>query len=271
MRMHHLRSATFVLEAAGLRVLVDPMLGAKGTVLPPLSVIRHKPRRNPTIDLPPNAEQTLCDLDAALVTHCRRRHDDHLDKQAHGLLRRRALPVYCHSLDVGFLHKQGLRTEPMAPHEPRDFLGGTITAFHAVHGYGLLAKLMGPGVGYLIELPGEPSLYLSGDTVLTAEVRSVLTDRQPDVAVMHAGSASTDVGRPILMPLDELLEFVRLAPGLVVANHLEALNHCPTTRAQLSAELAKAGLRDRVLIPNDGETIELGDYVAPARLTGVDP
>jgi hypothetical protein len=98
----------------------------------------------------------------------------------------------------------------------------------------------------------------------------VLTDRRPDVAVMHAGSASTDVGRPILMPIDELLEFVRLAPGLVVANHLEALNHCPTTRAQLSAELAKAGLRDRVLIPNDGETIELGDYVAPARLTGVE-
>ena len=257
MRMHHLRSATFVLEAAGRRVLVDPMLGAKGTVLPPLAFIRHKPRRNPTIDLPAKAEQVLIDLDAALVTHCRRRHDDHLDKQAHGLLRRRDLPVYCHSLDVAFLRNQGLRTEPMNPHVPRDFFGGTITAFHAVHGYGLLAKLMGPGVGYLIELPGEPSLYLSGDTVLTAEVRSVLTDRRPDVALMHAGGASTDVGRPILMPMAELLEFVGLAPGRVVANHLEALNHCPMTRAHLSAELEHAGLRDRVLIPDDGETIEL--------------
>jgi L-ascorbate metabolism protein UlaG (beta-lactamase superfamily) len=234
------------------------MLGAKGTVLPPLAFIRHKPQRNPTIDLPANAEQALIDLDAALVTHCRRRHDDHLDKQAHGLLRRRDLPVYCHSADVGFLRRHGLRTEPMKPHEPRDFFGGTITAFHAVHGYGWLAKLMGPGVGYLIELPGEPSLYLSGDTVLTAEVRSVLVDRRPDVAVMHAGSASTDVGRPILMSMDELLEFVRLAaPGRVVANHLEALNHCPTTREQLSAELERVGLRDRVLIPDDGETIEL--------------
>jgi L-ascorbate metabolism protein UlaG (beta-lactamase superfamily) len=257
MRIHHLRSATFVLEAAERRVLVDPMLGAKGTVLPPLAFIRHKPRRNPTVDLPPQAEEMLIDLDAALVTHCRRRHDDHLDRQAHGLLRRRDLPVYCHALDVGFLRQHGLRAEPMTPHNPRDFFGGTITAFHAVHGYGLLAKLMGPGAGYLIELPDEPSLYLSGDTVLTAEVRSVLTDQRPDVAVMHAGSASTDVGRPILMPIDELLEFVRLAPGRVVANHLEALNHCPTTRAQLSAELEKAGLRDRVLIPADGETVEL--------------
>jgi hypothetical protein len=58
--------------------------------------------------------------------------------------------------------------------------------------------------------------------------------------------------------MDELLEFVRLAaPGRVVANHLEALNHCPTTREQLSAELERVGLRDRVLIPDDGETIEL--------------
>jgi L-ascorbate metabolism protein UlaG (beta-lactamase superfamily) len=258
MRIHHLRSATFVLEGAGRRVLVDPMLGAKGTVLPPLAVIRHKPRRNPTIDLPANAERVLTELDAALVTHCRRGHHDHLDKQAHGLLRRRDLPVYCHSLDVGYLHKQGLRTEPMTPQQPRDFLGvGTVTAFHAVHGYGLIARAMGPGVGYLIDLPGEPSLYVSGDTVLTSEVRSVLTERRPDIAVMAAGSASVDFGRPILMPMEELLQFVRLAPGRVVANHLEALNHCPTTRAQLSAELEKADLRERVVIPNDGETIEL--------------
>lgn len=257
MRIHHLRSATFVLEAGGRRVLVDPMLGAKGTVSPPFAVIRHTPRRNPTVDLPANAPQILADLDAALVTHCRRGHHDHLDKAAHALLRDRGLPVYCHALDVGYMRKKGLRTEPMTPHEPRDLFDGTVTAFHAVHGYGVLAKMMGPGVGYLVEMPGEPSIYISGDTVLTDEVRRVLTEHRPDVAVMAAGSASMDVGRPILMPMDELVEFARLAPGRVVANHLEALNHCPTTRAELRAELERAGLGDKVLIPGDGETLEL--------------
>jgi L-ascorbate metabolism protein UlaG (beta-lactamase superfamily) len=256
-KIHHLRSATFVLEAAGRRILVDPMLGAKGTVSPPFAVIRHKPRRNPLIGLPANADATLADLDAALVTHCRRGHHDHLDKTAHALLRDRGLPVSCHSLDVEYMRKQGLTTEPMTPHQPRDFFGGTITAFHAVHGYGLIAKAMGPGVGYLIELPDEPSFYISGDTVLTDEVRRVLTERRPDVAVMAAGSASIDVGRPILMPMDELLEFTRLAPGRVIANHLEALNHCPTTRTGLADELTKAGLREKVLIPDDGETLTL--------------
>lgn len=257
MRIHHLRSSTFVLEAGGHRILVDPMLGAKGKVSPPFAVFRHKPRLNPIVDLPANAGAQLATLDAALVTHCRRGHHDHLDKAAHRLLRERDLPVFCHQLDVGYLEKQRLRTEPMTPHQPRPFFDGQITAFHAVHGYGVLAKAMGPGVGYLIELPGEPTIYLSGDTVLTDEVKRVLTERAPDVAVMHAGSASLDVGRPILMPMDELLEFTRLAPGRVVATHLEALNHCPTTRAQLDAELRAAGLRDKVLIPDDGQTIEL--------------
>lgn len=158
MRLHHLRSATFVLEAAGKRILVDPMLGEKGTVSPPFAVARHRPRRNPLIDLPAGSETTLAELDAVLVTHCRRGHHDHLDSSAHELIRARDLPVFCHALDVRNMTRKGLRTEPMTPHEPREMLGGTVTAFHAVHGYGVLAKAMGPGVGYLIELPGEPSI-----------------------------------------------------------------------------------------------------------------
>lgn len=245
-----------VLEVGTRRILVDPMLGAKGTVGPPFAVIRHKARRNPVIDLPSNADEVLANLDGALISHCRYGHHDHLDKAGHEVIRDRDLPVYCHELDVSYLQKHGMRrTESMVPHKPRDFFEGTITAFHAVHGFGIIAKLMGPGVGYLIEMPGEPSIYLSGDTVLTDEVRGVLTERKPDVAVMHAGIASFDIGRPILMPMEELLEFTRLAPGTVVANHLEAVNHCPNSRTDLAAALEQAGLRDKVLIPMDGETV----------------
>lgn len=256
MKIHHLRSATFVLEMGGKRVLIDPMLGAKGT-LPPFSVIRSKPRKNPTVDLPGNAQQILADLDAALISHCRYGHEDHLDKSGNALLRERGLPVFCHSKDVKFLQKKGHRTEPMTPHQTRDFFDGQITAYHAVHGYGVIGKLMGPGVGYLIEMPGEPSIYLSGDTVLTDEVKRVLTDRKPDIALVHAGSARIDIGRPILMPMDELLEFLRLAPGRVVANHMEAINHCPTTRAMLHQEAQNAGVSEKLITPADGETVEL--------------
>jgi L-ascorbate metabolism protein UlaG (beta-lactamase superfamily) len=256
-RIDHLRSATFVLEAGGRRILIDPMLGPKGS-LAPFAAFRHNARRNPTVELPGNSEQILADLDAALISHCRFGHQDHFDKAGNALLRERDLPVYCHSKDVRFLQRKGVRTEPMTPHQPRHFFEGQITAFDAVHGRGVIGKLMGPGVGYLIEFPDEPRIYLSGDTVLTDEVRSVLTERKPEIALVHAGSASMDVGRPILMPMDELLEFMRLAPGRVVANHMEALNHCPTTRARLRNEAQNAGLGETLVIPEDGETIDLG-------------
>ena len=113
-----------------------------------------------------------------------------------------------------------------------------------------------PGVGYLLRLPGEPSLYLSGDTVMTDEVRAVLERERPDVAVLHAGGAQLDIGSPILMTLDEQLEFVRLAPGRVIAVHLEALDHCGVTRARLKDALTAAGL-DSVDVPADGETISV--------------
>ena len=39
--------------------------------------------------------------------------------------------------------------------------------------------------------------------------------------------------------------------------HLEALNHCPLTRAELRAAVDEAGVGDRVAIPADGETLRL--------------
>lgn len=120
-----------------------------------------------------------------------------------------------------------------------------------------MSKLMGPGAGYLLRLNGEPSLYLTGDTILTDDVRRVLAEDEPDVCVLPCGSAQLDVGGPVLMPMDELLEFIRLAPGRVVCNHLEALNHCPTTHAGLASAVAAAGLADKVVIPRDGETVEV--------------
>jgi L-ascorbate metabolism protein UlaG (beta-lactamase superfamily) len=114
---------------------------------------------------------------------------------------------------------------------------------------------MANGAGFYIQLPGEPSLYISGDTVYTPAVERVLRDLNPDIAVVAAGSARLDVGGAILMPLEEILKFVRTAPGTVIANHLEALNHCPTTRAELRQALEVNGLAAKVLVPEDGETL----------------
>ncbi|MEW6777751.1 MAG: MBL fold metallo-hydrolase [Bdellovibrionota bacterium] len=254
MKIHHLRNATIILEAAGEKILVDPMLGGKGT-LPPFSFLRNRLALNPTVPLPANAPEILSSVTAGLITHCQRGHKDHLDGEGVSFLASRGIPVYATPDDAKYLSRRGIKAKSLPFSVSSGFFGGTILPVPATHGHGWIGKLMGPGVGYVIRFPGEPGLYLSGDTVLTDRVRQVLRDEKPGVAVVHAGGARLDVGAPILMTVDEVLEFIRLSPGIVVANHLEALNHCPTTRQRLRSRVESAGLASRVMIPADGESV----------------
>jgi L-ascorbate metabolism protein UlaG (beta-lactamase superfamily) len=123
------------------------------------------------------------------------------------------------------------------------------------HGKGLVSLLMEHGVGYFIEMPGEPSLYLSGDTILTQEVLDFLARHQPDVCVVPAGGARFDLGHEIIMGVEEVLQFAAAARGIVVANHLEALSHCPVQRTQLVDAARRAGLGQRLQVPADGQSL----------------
>jgi hypothetical protein len=114
---------------------------------------------------------------------------------------------------------------------------------------------MANGAGMILQLPDEPSIYISGDTIYTKDVERAFAEYKPDISVMASGSATLDFGGPILMPMEELITFAKHAPGKVMANHLEALNHCPTTRSQLMHELENNGLLSKMYIPNDGDIL----------------
>ncbi len=114
---------------------------------------------------------------------------------------------------------------------------------------------MANGMGVYIQLPAEPGVYISGDTVYTPEVDRALVELKPDIAVVAAGNARLDAGHSILMSMDELIHFTKAAPKWVVANHLEALNHCPITRLQLQRILEQENLLHKVSIPADGEVL----------------
>ena len=263
MKIHHLRNATFVIESGDYHLLIDPMLGARGT-LPAFARFRHAPRRNPTVDLPDGAGAVLEKVTHCLITHSRTfgiralQHTDHLDPAGERFLRERRTPVVCPRKDAAYLRRYGLNVAvALDCGAPQRFLGGEIRAVPARHGHGWVHRLMANGVGYFIRLPNEPSIYISGDTVYTPEVAQALAELKPAVSVVAAGSASLDAGGPILMPLEEVLTFVRNAPGSVLANHLEALNHCPTRRSDLKRELAARGLEAKVIVPDDGATLNI--------------
>ena len=49
----------------------------------------------------------------------------------------------------------------------------------------------------------------------------------------------------------------RAAPAArVAAVHMEVVNRCILTRAEIKQQLAQEGLTEQVLIPEDGEVIE---------------
>ena len=264
MQITQLRNATLVIHSGPHHILVDPMLAPK-EALPPLRLFDGQRLRNPRVDLPAQAGAALDQVTHCLITHCQKGHFDHLDRAGKHFLRERRIPVICTPHDAPYLAARGLNVQPLAPGHAHcaPFLGGTIRTVACTHGLGLVGALMEHGVGYLIALPGEPTLYLSGDTILTDTVRDVARALQPDVAVIPAGGARFDVGGDIIMGVADAVAFTGLTAGIVIANHLEALSHCPSTRSELAAVAAQAGVRERLWIPADGETM-----VLPAATSG---
>jgi len=254
MKIQHFRNATMLIEANDKVILVDPMIGPMGT-MPTFTLFRFKARKNPIVPLPDICKPVLERVTHCLITH---QHPDHIDKEAEEYLSQRKIPVICSVKDDAAFKKKGLNVVQTIDYWKRvDFLGGIIEGIPAKHGYGFISKPMGNVMGFYIELPNQPSIYLSSDTIYTDAVDKVLKQYKPDIGVVACGTAQLDVFKPLLMTMEDIIKFVRNSPGKVITNHLEAVNHCPTTRKRLKKELGNKGLLDKTFIPEDGELIEI--------------
>ena len=254
LNIHHFRNATMVIETEKDVILIDPMIGSKGSIAT-FTLFRFKAQKNPIVPLPENCRKILKKVTHCLITH---KHSDHLDKAGEYFLKENKIPVTCSVKDEALFKKKGLNVVQSINYWKKyDFLGGTIEGIPARHGYGFIALPMGNVMGYFIKLPNQKSIYLSSDTVYTTSVDKVLKKYKPDISVVACGSAQLDFFQPILMSIKDILKFVKNSPENVIANHLEAVNHCPTTRVELKKELEKNGLYKKVAIPADGEVISI--------------
>lgn len=143
--------------------------------------------------------------------------------------------------DADYLRKRRLNVQELSGQSAGTFFNGSIQAIPCLHGEGFIGSLMAHGYGYYIQIPQQPSLYIAGDTLLTAEVRYCLTTLEPAVSVLPAGGARLDLGGDIIMGQADILAALQLSSGIIVANHLEALDHCPVTRAGLLQEATRRG------------------------------
>ncbi len=247
MKIHHLRNATFILHLGPHKILVDPMLGEAGS-LPGFRMLRGKRKANPLMELPSGSQEALDQVTCALLTH---QHPDHLDKVACAWLREQGITLYVHPQDLKSLYRKSLSVKSFLEND----LDMEVIPVPTKHGPGLVGRLMGKGTGWLVRYPGEPSIYITGDTVMIPSVSSIIKNASPEVVVAPAGAANFGIGPDILFPLSELLTLVELASGKVVFNHQEALDHCLLTRTDLSTALETRGLLHKCLIPKDGEEL----------------
>jgi L-ascorbate metabolism protein UlaG (beta-lactamase superfamily) len=239
-RLRLIRHATVVLSTGGRTILVDPMLDPAGA-RPPVENTPNQ-RRNPLVDLPEPPEVVVQGIDAALVTHL---HQDHLDGTAIELLPK-DVPVFCAPGDADALAGHDFtRLRPVD--DVADWDGVPIARTDGVHGP------LGPSPGFVIG-----SIYVAGDTIWCDDVRAALDAHRPEVVVVNAGGARFLEGGPLVMTVDDVVAVARHAPDAhVVAVHLEAINHCLETRADLHQRLHEEGLTRQVTVPEDGAEVPL--------------
>jgi L-ascorbate metabolism protein UlaG (beta-lactamase superfamily) len=245
-----IRSATLRIGIAGQTLLVDPQLDPAGAREPVPNT--PNPRPSPLHGLPEPAEAVVSGLDAVLVTHL---HRDHFDDTARALLDT-GLPLFCQPQDAERLRADGF-TDVRPVHGDATLGDLLIARTEGRHGTGEIGERMAPVSGFVLSAPGEPTLYIAGDTILCHEVRAAVDEFKPDAIVVNASAARFNAGDPILMDNDDVVALARETSARIVAVHFETVSHSTQTRADLRERLHAEGLTDRVSVPEDGSEVPL--------------
>ncbi|MDF1662491.1 MAG: MBL fold metallo-hydrolase [Planctomycetota bacterium] len=248
MKIQQLRNATFILTLGSRRFLVDPMLSGPGK-LPAFKVFSRERQRNPIVALPEEAKEALKTVTDVLITH---EHMDHIDRAGMKWIKDRDLPVWASPIDTPYLKKKGLKVTALE----NGAMDMKVELVPTKHSRGLLSWLLGPVTGFYLAHPREPSIYLTSDAVLTEHLLKTLDRLKPDVIVAPAGSANFGLGPDLLFSVNELVTLTKRVNSKMIFNHLEAIDHCPTTRDELKQRMSEEGLAARVFIPKDGEEME---------------
>ena len=257
MKITHVRNATQLIEYAGKKFLIDPMLSARGAWAGFAGTARSE-LRNPLVELPFSIE-AIVDVDAVIVTHT---HDDHWDEAAIAAIPK-TLPVYVqHDADAQLLRGQGFRDIRLLSEDSAFADVALVKTNSGQHGsdrtYAVpaMAERLGEACGVVLRHPQEKTLWLVGDTIWRDEVEADMLRLRPDVVVLNAGYAHVIGFGPIIMGKEDVLKaHFTLPEAKIVASHMEAVNHCLLSRDELRQYVADNQIAEAVSIPQDGESM----------------
>ena len=248
------RNATLRISYAGKNILVDPMLAEKGTLQSALGVYK-----TPRVHLVMPMNEIVEDLDMVLLTH---NHIDHYDPTVKQHLPK-GIRFFTQPQDKEIIMQDGFMNVE-AIEEMKQLGEVSIFRTNGHHGFGKLAEMMGPVSGFVLESKGLPTIYVMGDCRWENTIRENIDRYHPDYIVVNCGGAvfpefSKDFG-PILPDEHEVMQILDEVPKNVrlIAVHMDAIDHCQTTREILRNEAQHNHIdMNRLIIPEDGECIAL--------------
>jgi L-ascorbate metabolism protein UlaG (beta-lactamase superfamily) len=205
---------------------------------------------------PALTESSIGSIDAVLLSHDH--HSDNLDVRGRDVLRS-AASVFTTPEGAARL---GGNAIGLAPWQQRELTAadGTRVRMTATPGrHGPSGADRGPVTGFVLETPGAPTFYVSGDTVLYEGVHEIIR-RFPgiEIAVLFLGAARVSaVASHITFTAAEAIDVARALPSAtIVPVHYEGWKHFSESRRDIADAFGAAGLSERLVWLAPGEVWE---------------
>lgn len=249
MKMQLIRNATLCLTYGGHTFVIDPYLAPKHS-LPSYTGTSL----NPLVDLPVSRQAVIEGIEMVVVSHL---HTDHFDRVAQEQLPKKTT-IFCQPGNEDQIREMGFLEVIPVTTEIR-WNGITMNRVPGRHGSSeTVLSQMGQVSGFVFAAENEPTVYWTGDTIWYDDIKDNISRWRPDIIITHSGGAIWGEDELIIMDARQTVAVCKYAPeSIVVATHLEALDHCLLSRAALRQYARQQKVRDEQLhIPEDGVVLE---------------
>ncbi|MCU4669257.1 MBL fold metallo-hydrolase [Bacillus paralicheniformis] len=248
MNIQQIRNATLIVEYAGKKFLIDPMLAEKGAY-PPFPNAPRQDQNNPLVELPTSVDNIINKIDAVIVTHL---HYDHWDEAAKEVLPKDIKLFSQNEEDATEIRNAGFKNVEVLTKDTV-FEGIHLIKTKGEHGRGEVLKLAGLVCGVVFKHESEKTLYVAGDTVWYEGVQEEIDTHQPEIIVVNGGDNQFYEGGSLIMGKEDIYETHKAAPKIIVS-HMEAVNHWGLSKEELKSFIHEKGISSHVLVPEDGES-----------------
>ncbi|QKJ20455.1 MBL fold metallo-hydrolase [Microbacterium hominis] len=260
MHVTRIGGPTLLVELDGWRLVIDP------TFDPPGHRYRFAFGTSSVKTLGPALPaEAMLPVDIALVSHDH--HADNLDEAGRALLRSATHVITTESgaRRLGLPQAVGL-----APAASTHLAGDgrpdlTITATPCRHGPPLSHPIVGDVIGFAVRRTGDDgmALWVTGDTVLTADVRRTASAMAVDVAIVNVGGVRfglTGLLRYTMTGADAMELIELLQPRVAVPAHYDGWSHFADGIDGLrrAVDSAPPSVREKIRWLEDGVPTDLG-------------